>query len=42
MLPGIVDAWDFDDAELISVLGKKSTTTDDNLEQFLSFYKQKK
>jgi hypothetical protein len=30
-LPDIVDAWDFDDVELVSVLGKKSAGTDDTL-----------
>ena len=30
-LPTIVDAWDFDDEELVSVLGKKGYRTDDDL-----------
>jgi len=30
-LPTIVDAWDFDDEELVSVLGKKSHGSEDDL-----------
>ena len=30
-LLNIVDAWDFDDEELVSVLGKKSYQTEDDL-----------
>ena len=30
-LPSIVDAWDFDDEELVSVLGKKGCRNEDEL-----------